>query len=247
MRRWVVASIFAGMVLGGGAAVAQDATGASKEELMMLFQKQKSRGLKLAPNTAVAPATAAQPTTAAEVTTGTVTETAAAVGGTATAPVAGTATPVAGTDVATATSVTVAQPVAAEVAAALPTVAEGAPVPVAYTELDKTEQINFRIGFDFDSAVLRDGEKEKLGALCAALTEIDGTFRIVGHTDAAGTDAYNEKLSLLRAEEVKRYLTGDCGIDAARLEAVGVGKRFLYNEEDPRSEENRRVEFQALS
>ncbi len=247
MRRWVVAGIIAGMMLGGGAAVAQDATGASKEELMMLFQKQKSRGLKLAPNTAVAAATAAQPTAAAEVATGAVTETAAAVGGTATAPVAGTATAVAGTEVATATSVTVAAPVAAEVAAALPTVAEGAPVPVAYTELDKTEQINFRIGFDFDSAVLRDGEKDKLGALCAALSEIDGTFRIVGHTDAAGTDTYNEKLSLLRAEEVKRYLTGDCGIDAARLEAVGVGKRFLYNEEDPRSEENRRVEFQALS
>jgi OmpA-OmpF porin, OOP family len=255
MRRWVVASIIAAMMLGGGAAVAQDASGASKEELMMLFQKQKSRGLKLAPNTAVAASTAVQPAAAAETVadaatdtaTGTVTETAAAVSGTATQPVAGTATAVAATEVAAATSVTVAAPVAADVAAALPTVAEGAPVPVAYTELDKTEQINFRIGFDFDSAVLRDGEKEKLGALCAALTEIDGTFRIVGHTDAAGTDTYNEKLSLLRAEEVKRFLTGDCGIDAARLEAVGVGKRFLYNEVDPRSEENRRVEFQALS
>jgi outer membrane protein OmpA-like peptidoglycan-associated protein len=255
MRRWVVASIFAGLLLGSGAAVAQDASldasGVSKEELLMLFQKQKSRGLKLAPNTALAAPAAAQPAAAAEVATGAATETATAVGGTAAAPVTGVATAVTGTEVATATSVTVAQPVAAEVAAevaaALPTVAEGAPVPVAYTELDKTEQINFRIGFDFDSAVLRVTEKEKLGALCAALTEIDGTFRIVGHTDAAGTDAYNEKLSLLRAEEVKRYLVGDCGIDAARLEAVGVGKRFLYNEEDPRSEENRRVEFQALS
>jgi outer membrane protein OmpA-like peptidoglycan-associated protein len=258
MRRLVVAGILAGLMLGGGAAVAQDASGASKEELMLLFQKQKSRGLKLAPNTAVAAPVVTAPTGATETAAavGTGGSTAAAVGADSTAAVAGSAAaPVAtaatvvgsATTVTATTSVTVAAPVAAEVAAALPTVAEGAPVPVAYTELDKSEQINFRIGFDFDSAVLRDGEKEKLGALCAALAEIEGTFRIVGHTDAAGTDAYNEKLSLLRAEEVKRYLVGDCGIDAARLEAVGVGKRFLYNEEDPRSEENRRVEFQALS
>lgn len=254
MRRFVVAGIVVGMMAAAGLpALAQDATGATKEELMILFQKQKSRGLKLAPNTALA-ATTTQPTAP--------TETATVVAGTATAPVAETATavagtstpPVAGTDAATgtattvaATTVTVAAPVVADVAAALPTVAEGAPVPVAYTALDPTEQINFRIGFDFDSSVLRDSEKDKLAALCAALSELDGTFRIVGHTDAAGTDAYNEKLSLLRAEEVKRHLVGDCGIEAVRLEAVGVGKRFLYNADDPRSEENRRVEFQALS
>lgn len=244
MRRLIVAAIVAGMMT-GGPAWAQDASSASKEELLMLFQKQKTRGLKLAPNTAVSAATAAQPATAAE--------TATAVAATEVAPVAGGETVAAGAaEVAPGTTVTLAAPVAApvaaaEVAAALPTVAEGAPVPVAYTELDRAEQINFRIGFDFDSAVLRDSEKGKLATLCAALKEIDGTFRIIGHTDAAGTDAYNEKLSLLRAEEVKRYLVGDCGIDAARLEAVGVGKRFLYNKDDPRSEENRRVEFQALS
>jgi outer membrane protein OmpA-like peptidoglycan-associated protein len=51
----------------------------------------------------------------------------------------------------------------------------------------------------------------------------------------------------LRAEEVKRYLVSDCSLPAERLQAVGVGKRFLFNNDDPRSEENRRVEFQALS
>ena len=53
--------------------------------------------------------------------------------------------------------------------------------------------------------------------------------------------------SVLRAEEVKRHLVGDCGLSADRLEAVGVGKRYLSNPDDPRGEENRRVEFQALS
>lgn len=120
--------------------------------------------------------------------------------------------------------------------------------PVAYSEIEKADQVNVRISFDFDSAVLRPDEKPKLSTLCQAMKDVDvALFRIVGHTDASGSDDYNEKLSLLRAEEVKRFLVGDCGIDAARLEAVGMGKRFPFNADDPRADENRRVEFQALS
>jgi outer membrane protein OmpA-like peptidoglycan-associated protein len=72
-------------------------------------------------------------------------------------------------------------------------------------------------------------------------------FRIVGHTDAVGSASYNDRLSQLRAEEVKRYMVGDCGIPADRLEAVGVGPRHPLNPDNPRGEENRRVEFQAMS
>jgi outer membrane protein OmpA-like peptidoglycan-associated protein len=72
-------------------------------------------------------------------------------------------------------------------------------------------------------------------------------FRIVGHTDAVGSPAYNDRLSLLRAQEVKRHLVGDCGIAEERLEAVGVGQRHLLNPDDPAAQENRRVEFQAIS
>jgi outer membrane protein OmpA-like peptidoglycan-associated protein len=226
-----------------------DLSGATAEELQLLFQRQKSRGLKLAPNTAVAPTITTETVAAATDPVVPATETAEPATETA---VAETAEPAATTETAAAdpvatveaTEVTVAQtaPVA-ETAAA-----ETQPVAVAYTELDKADQINFRIGFDFDSAVLRDAEKPKLATLCTAMKAVDvAVFRIVGHTDAAGTDAYNEKLSLLRAEEVKRHLVSDCGIEPARLQAVGVGKRYLYNVDDPRSEENRRVEFQALS
>ena len=203
-------------------AVAQtgDQTEATAAELQLLFQRQKSRGLKLAPNTAVAPVTTAETVAAA---TGTVEVPATEPTGTAVTVAEATTTP----------EVTVDGP---------------APVKVAYTELDKADQINFRIGFDFDSAVLRDTEVPKLTSLCTAMKAVDvAVFRIVGHTDAAGTDAYNEKLSLLRAQEVKRHLVNDCGIEPARLQAVGVGKRYLYDTENPRSEENRRVEFQALS
>lgn len=117
-----------------------------------------------------------------------------------------------------------------------------------YVELDRDEQVNIRISFDFDSAALREDQKPKLATLCQVMQNVDvQLFRIVGHTDAVGSAAYNQRLSLLRAQEVKRHLVRDCGIAEDRLEAVGVGPDFLFNKDDPRSEENRRVEFQALS
>jgi outer membrane protein OmpA-like peptidoglycan-associated protein len=72
-------------------------------------------------------------------------------------------------------------------------------------------------------------------------------FRIIGHTDASGSDKYNERLSILRAKEVARHLVQECGVDATRLQTVGMGERFPLNSKDTRAEENRRVEFQALS
>ena len=117
-----------------------------------------------------------------------------------------------------------------------------------YVQFDRDAQVNVRIVFDFDSSALREDQKPRLATLCNVMRDIDiERFRIVGHTDAVGSHAYNLQLSLMRAEEVKRHLVNDCGIPAHRLEAVGVGPDFLYNPDDPRASENRRVEFQALS
>jgi outer membrane protein OmpA-like peptidoglycan-associated protein len=117
-----------------------------------------------------------------------------------------------------------------------------------YIDFEDGLKINYSINFGFDSAALADSEKPKLTAMCEALqTSPVELVRIVGHTDASGTDAYNERLSILRAEEVARHLTQECGIAPERLETMGVGERFPLNAEDPRAEENRRVEFQALS
>jgi OmpA-OmpF porin, OOP family len=108
--------------------------------------------------------------------------------------------------------------------------------------------VNIRIEFAFDSAALDDVQKPKLQKLCNVMKASDiNLFRIIGHTDAKGSDDYNERLSRLRAEEVQRFFINDCGIDAARLEAVGLGERFLLEDATPDSDENRRVEFQALS
>lgn len=108
--------------------------------------------------------------------------------------------------------------------------------------------VNIRIEFAFDSAALDDAQKPKLQTLCNVMRTADiQLFRIIGHTDASGSDDYNERLSRLRAEEVQRFFVNDCGIAANRLEAVGLGERFLLEDFGPDSDQNRRVEFQALS
>jgi OmpA-OmpF porin, OOP family len=108
--------------------------------------------------------------------------------------------------------------------------------------------VNVRIEFAFDSAALDDAQKPKLQTLCNVMRDSDiNLFRIIGHTDAKGSDGYNERLSRLRAEEVQRFFVNDCGIAASRLEAVGLGERFPVDGVAPDSDANRRVEFQALS
>ncbi|MFO1138034.1 MAG: OmpA family protein [Paracoccus sp. (in: a-proteobacteria)] len=146
-----------------------------------------------------------------------------------------------------------AQPGAAEAPAPVTATADmAAPTdpnkPLVFGQLDPELQVNLQIRFGFDSAALADDQKPRLDKICQAMKQSDvKLFRIVGHTDTSGPDTYNERLSVLRAKEVTRYLTEDCGIAAARLETLGLGERFPLDPKKPDAEENRRVEFQALS
>jgi outer membrane protein OmpA-like peptidoglycan-associated protein len=109
-------------------------------------------------------------------------------------------------------------------------------------------QVNVRISFDFDSALIPADQMPVIEQMCRVITASEiKLFRIMGHTDSSGSDAYNEELSRSRAEEVKRRLVTDCGVEPDRLDAMGLGERFLTNPADPKASENRRVEFQALS
>ena len=69
------------------------------------------------------------------------------------------------------------------------------------------------------------------------------TFVLAGHTDAKGSDAYNQDLSERRAETVKRYLVETYKIPAENLVAVGYGKTMLKNTSNPFASENRRVQI----
>ena len=74
------------------------------------------------------------------------------------------------------------------------------------------------------------------------------TVEIAGHTDSAGPQAYNQKLSQRRAESVNAYLTAQ-GIDASRLTAKGYGEtELLVTPEisDIDKERNRRVVFHVV-
>jgi len=125
---------------------------------------------------------------------------------------------------------------------------DGDAIPKVIEHLVFDSPVNIRVAFAYDSAVLSEDQQPKLIQMCRVIKGGDiKLFRIVGHTDASGPDSYNERLSLFRAKEVKRFLTNKCGIPAGRFEAIGLGERYLYDEVDPSNGLNRRVEFQALS
>ena len=67
---------------------------------------------------------------------------------------------------------------------------------------------------------------------------------VIGHTDTKGDLAYNDRLSLARAERMREMMVG-LGIPAGRIQAAGRGKReLLVPTEDNISEpRNRRVEI----
>lgn len=82
-------------------------------------------------------------------------------------------------------------------------------------------------------------------ALAQVAESTSGTYQIIGHTDSSGSVQYNLTLSQARADEVVRYMVRECGIDAALLEAVGMGEGRLKDSSNPRADANRRVEIQV--
>lgn len=120
--------------------------------------------------------------------------------------------------------------------------------PTTFGQLSPELQVNLFINFAFDSAAIGADQRPNLDKMCIVMRDSDiNVFQIVGHTDTAGTEEYNQQLSSLRAEEVARYLVSSCGIEAARIQTLGLGERFPIDQNNTRADENRRVEFQALS
>jgi outer membrane protein OmpA-like peptidoglycan-associated protein len=105
--------------------------------------------------------------------------------------------------------------------------------------------INLHIPFAFDSATVTPEGLAMLATLAQAL----GTprlasvrIRLVGHTDARGSDDYNQTLSERRAAAVREVLIRDHRIDALRMEAMGRGERELVDPGNPYADVNRRVQ-----
>jgi len=135
-------------------------------------------------------------------------------------------------------------PRAAAPAAAPAPAARPAPPPAAATKVTYAADTFF----DFDKSVLKADGKAKLDDLVGKVKAINLEVIIaVGHTDSAGSDAYNQKLSVKRADAVKAYLTSK-GIEKNRVYTEGKGEKqpVADNKTDAGRSKNRRVEIEVV-
>ena len=133
------------------------------------------------------------------------------------------------------------------VAAPAPAVPAPAPAPAP---VPTSEKVSYSADafFDFDKAVLKPAGKASLDDLVSKLKDINLEVIIaVGHTDSVGTDEYNQKLSVRRAEAVKAYLQSK-GVEANRVYTEGKGEKqpVADNKTAAGRAKNRRVEIEVV-
>ena len=121
---------------------------------------------------------------------------------------------------------------------------KAAPAPAAATKVTYAADAFF----DFDKSVLKAEGKAKLDDLVGKVKGINLEVIIaVGHTDAVGVDAYNQKLSVKRADAVKAYLVSK-GIEKNRVYTEGKGEKqpVADNKTSAGRSKNRRVEIEVV-
>ncbi len=136
-------------------------------------------------------------------------------------------------------------PVAPSVAPAAP---EVRPAPVAPPASVSKVKYGADALFDFDKSVLKPEGRAKLDDLIAKIRGLDLEVIVaVGHTDAVGSNAYNQSLSVRRANAVKAYLVSK-GIEASRVYAEGKGETqpVANNKTSAGRAQNRRVEIEVV-
>ncbi|MDM0122874.1 MULTISPECIES: outer membrane protein OmpA [Variovorax] len=102
--------------------------------------------------------------------------------------------------------------------------------------------------FDFDKSVLKPEGRAKLDDLVSKIRDVNLEVIIaVGHTDSVGSDAYNQRLSVRRAEAVKAYLVTK-GIERNRVYTEGKGEKqpVADNKTAEGRAKNRRVEIEVV-
>ena len=119
-----------------------------------------------------------------------------------------------------------------------------APAPAAATKVTYAADAFF----DFDKSTLKADGKAKLDDLVGKVKGINLEVIIaVGHTDSVGADAYNQQLSVRRAEAVKAYLVTK-GVEKNRVYTEGKGEKqpVADNKTSEGRAKNRRVEIEVV-
>ena len=135
-------------------------------------------------------------------------------------------------------------PAAAPAAPAATPAPAPAPAPVAAQKVTYAADAFF----DFDKSVLKPEGRAKLDDLVSKIKGINLEVIIaVGHTDSVGAAAYNQKLSVRRAEAVKAYLVSK-GIERNRVYTEGKGESqpIADNRTAEGRAKNRRVEIEVV-
>ena len=127
-----------------------------------------------------------------------------------------------------------------------PVVAEAPPPPPPPPAPPAKRKIVLRgVNFDFNKSDIRADARPILDEAISTLKEYNQiTLSVEGHTDSIGSDAYNQKLSVRRAQAVADYLAKG-GIVASRMTVKGFGESqpVASNDTAEGRAENRRVEL----
>jgi outer membrane protein OmpA-like peptidoglycan-associated protein len=106
-------------------------------------------------------------------------------------------------------------------------------------------KIDLEIQFDYNSADIAKNSMASVQALGKALSDPQlkgSTFVVAGHTDAIGSDPFNQDLSERRADTIKKYLVQNYGLVGKDLVTVGYGKTKLKDTGNGADPINRRVQ-----
>ena len=106
-------------------------------------------------------------------------------------------------------------------------------------------KIDLEIQFDYNSADISKNSMTAVQELGKALSDVSlkgSTFVVAGHTDAVGSEGYNQDLSERRADTIKKYLSEKYGITGSNLVTVGYGESKPKDANAPMDPTNRRVQ-----
>jgi outer membrane protein OmpA-like peptidoglycan-associated protein len=127
---------------------------------------------------------------------------------------------------------------------------EGVPPEKVLEEIKDQPSVSVRVLFEYNSAKLTPQGMATLQTLGKALQDprLSGArFLIAGHTDARGSDEYNQKLSESRANAVREHLTQTFRISPDKLSSIGFGRKKPADPAHPEEAVNRRVEVVNLT